>query len=427
MYTLEKLENNKYKAILKVSKEDWEKFVNQAYEETKHKFNVQGFRKGKVPRKVIEQNYGAGVFYDDALEIAFRLEYSAMLKQETQIVPITDPEISIGKFDEEGVEIIVELQNMPEVKLGQYKNLEVKKAKGEVTEEQINAELEQGRERLARFIVVDRESKMGDFVTIDFIGSVDGKEFDGGKAEDYRLELGSHSFIDTFEDQLVGLKAGAKQTVKVKFPEDYPAEELKGKDAEFECTMNKVEEKQLPELNDEFASNVSEFETLEDYKADIKKNMQASLENQLDRENENKLLEAVVKNAEFNVPEVMITNQLEMMLKDFESRIAYQGLTLDKYFELAGGSVEEFNKVNREKAEEIAKTRVVLGEIVTQEKLAPTQEEIDAKIQEISSKYNKSLEDYKKSMSERELFYFENDILMEKLIKFLKENNKLVD
>ncbi|MDD4815899.1 MAG: trigger factor [Clostridia bacterium] len=424
MYTLEKKEKDVFKILIKINNEEWNGYINQAYEETKAKFAVQGFRKGKAPRKVIEQNYGASIFFDDALEIAFAKEYENILEKEKQIKPVAQPELSIEKFDENGIEILVSVQSEPEVKLGEYKGLEIESAKGKVSKDKIDAEINQARERQARFVEVQTPAKMGDFVCIDFVGSIDGKEFDGGKAEDHRLELGSKSFVDTFEDQIVGMKIGESKTITVKFPDNYPPE-LKSKIADFAVTLKKVEEKQLPELNDEFASSVSEFETFDAYKKDIVKHLEESLQAQLERETENKIIEAVVKNATVEVPEIMIQKQTDAFLKDFEMRLSYQGMKLQDYYEYTKSTEEQFKKDKYEDAKITVKTRLVLEALIKQENLLAKPEEIDAKVQEIATKYKKSLEDYKKNISERELVYIENGILMEKLINFLKSNNQI--
>lgn len=426
MYTIEKGNNNLFNVIITVNKNEWESYIDKAYEKTKSKFNVSGFRKGKVPRKVIEQNYGTSVFYDDALDIAFSEQYEDFLAKETEIEPVSSPEIKLDKFDENGVVFNVKVQGMPEVNLGAYKGLKIEKAKGEVTEDKVEAEINQQREKIARFVEVQRKAQVGDFVIIDFIGSTDGVEFQGGKAENYRLELGSKNFIDNFEDQVVGMEVDETKTIKVKFPENYFSAELKGKDAEFKVTLKKVEEKQLPEINDEFASNVSEFETLADYKKDIKKHLEESLEVQLNRETDNKIIEAVVEKAEIQVPESMISMQVEDFIKDFEARLSYQGLSLQDYLNQTGLTLEKLKEEQKERATQTIKTRLVLEKIIKTENLQVKPAELDEKINEIASKCKKSPEDYKKSLSERELIYFENGILMDKLINFLRKENDLV-
>lgn len=426
MFTLEKGDNNKYKIVISADKKDWDEFVNQAYEENKNKFTVQGFRKGKAPRKVIEQNYGSTIFFDDALDKLFYQEYANILEQHKEIIPVDNPQISIDKFDDNGIVLLVEIQSVPEVVLGQYKGLEVEGAKGEVDNKQIEDEINQQRDKLARFVEVERPAKLGDFATIDFVGSVDGVKFDGGSAEDYRLELGSHSFINGFEEQIVGMNIGEKKIINVKFPDDYFSENLKGKPAEFEVILNKLEEKELPKLDDEFASNVSEFETLKDYREDIKKHLEESLKIKIKRENENKIIDLIVKNSNVEIPQCMIDNELDKFIKDFEMRLSYQGVKLDEYLTHVGMNLEQLKKDRTDMVKETIKTRLVLEKIIQVENLNISEEELNDKLTEIASKYKKSLEDYKKSLGERELIYFENGILMEKLTSFLTKENKII-
>ncbi len=426
MYTTEKLDNNKYQIKITISPEEWEKYVNQAYEENKGKFNVQGFRKGKAPRKVIEQNYGANVFFDDAIDIGFSKEYYDCLTKEKEIEPIDNPELKIEKFDESGLVILATVPVVPKVTLGQYKGLEIKKHEHTLDETKVDKELEQVRQRQARFVTVERPSQLGDIVTLDFSGSVDGKKFEGGTAEGHRLELGSHTFIDNFEDQLVGLNIGQRKDVVVTFPKNYGVAELNGKQATFDCLISKIEEKQLPQLNDEFASNVSDFETLEEYKQDIKKHLQESLDAHNKQENENNLIEAVVNNAQVDVPEVLVERQLDMFIRDFEMRLGYQGMKLDDYLAWSGTTIQDLKKERHDQAVQTVKTRLVLEELIKQEKLEVTDAEIDAKIADLATKYKKDVADYKKSLGEKQLLYFENEILMNKVIDFLMKNNKLV-
>lgn len=426
MYTIEKGNNNLFNVIITIEKNEWKDYVNKAYERSKFKFNLSGFRKGKAPRKVIEQSYGENIFFDDALDIAFGEQYENLLAKETQIEPVSAPEIKLDKFDENGVVFNVKIQGVPEIKLGVYKGLTIESAKGEVTEEKVLAEINQQREKIARFETVERNAKTGDFVTIDFVGSVNGVNFQGGQAENYRLELGSKSFIEGFEEQIAGMKIGETRTIKVTFPENYFSAELKGKDAEFKVTLKKVEEKHLPEINDELASNVSEFETLSDYKNDIRKHLEESLQVQLKRETENKIIDTIVAGMNIDVPEAMISLQIEDFLKDYETRLSYQGLTLQDYLNQRELTIEKLKEEQKESAIRAIKTRLVLEKIIKSENLQVKASELDKKICEIASKYKKSPEDYKKSLGERELIYFENGILMDKLINFLRKENNIV-
>lgn len=426
MYTSKKLDKNMYEITISVSKDEFEKYVEHSYEENKGKFNIEGFRKGKAPRAMIEKNYGLTVFYDDAIDHLFSHEYSDALAKETEIVPVANPEIRIDKFDDNGIVLVAKVQSVPDVKLGAYKGLEIKKATGEVKDEQIEKEINQARERQARYVEVEREARDGDYAVIDFTGFVDGKEFEGGKAENYRLKLGSHTFIEGFEDQVVGMKVNEEKDVKVTFPQEYFSEALKGKPAVFKVKLHKVEEKVLPDVDDEFASNVSEFETLADYKADIKKHLQENLDARLKREDENNIIEAVVKASEVEIPDVMVENQLDMFIQDFATRLSYQGFKLEDYLTQMNMSEKDLRDERREQAKETVKTRLVLEEIVKQEKLDVTDEELDKKLSEMADKYKKSLDEYKKSLGERNIAYFKNDILMNKLLKLLTESNKLI-
>lgn len=425
MYKIKKLENNKYQITISADKQTWEKYVDHAYEENKEKFNIEGFRKGKAPRAIIEKNYGASVFYDDALDHLFAHEYSEALASEKDIEPVSNPEIKIDKFDEDGIVLIAEVQSMPDVKLGAYKGLTIEKAKGEVSEKDVEKELEQARERQARYVEVDREAKEGDYVVIDFTGYTDNKAFDGGAAQDYRLKLGSHTFIEGFEDQLVGLKKDDKKDVKVTFPVDYFSDELKGKDAIFDVTVKKVEEKTLPPLDDEFASNISEFETLAEYKADIKKHLEENLQARLKREDENKIIETIVASSEVEIPDVLVERQLDSFIDDFSMRLSYQGFKLDDYLKQANISLEDLRNERREQAKEVVKTRLVLEAIVKQENLDVTDAELDEKLTETAQKYGKTLEEYKKNLGDRNIAYIQNDILMNKLITLLTNGNTL--
>ncbi len=426
MYTAKKLDRNVYEITISVSKDEFEKYVEHSYEENKGKFSIEGFRKGKAPRAIIEKNYGSTVFYDDAIDHLFSHEYTNALDNEKEIVPVAHPEIRIDKFDDDGIVLVATVQSIPDVKLGAYKGLEIKKATGEVTDEQVEKELNQARERQARYVEIEREAKDSDFVVIDFTGFVDGKEFEGGKAEDYRLKLGSHTFIEGFEDQVVGMKVGEERDVNVTFPEEYFSENLKGKKAVFKVKLNKVEEKVLPEVDDEFASNVSEFETLAEYKADIRKHLQENLDAKLKREDENSIIETIVKSSEIEIPEVMVENQLDAFIQDFGMRLSYQGYKLEDYLSQMKLTEKDLRDERREQATETVKTRLVLEEIVKQEKLDVTDAELDEKLKTTAEKYHKSLEEYKNNLGERNISYMKNDILMNKLLTLLTENNKLI-
>ncbi len=427
MYEIVKNEKNEVEVKITINKDEWNSYIEKAYQENKGKFNIQGFRKGSAPRKIIEKNYGESVFYDDALDLAFADEYGKFLSENTALDIIDQPSLQVDKFDETGLVLTAKAPLMPEVTLGEYKGLQIEKYTEELDEKKVEKELNQARERGARFVEAgeDAQAKLGDFVTIDFTGSVDGKEFDGGKAENYRLELGSHSFIDGFEDQIVGMKVGDERDINVTFPADYPAEELKGKPSVFKIVLHKIENKELPELNDEFASNVSEFETLEEYKADIRKHMQETINEHIKRENENRLINKVVENATVDIPNVLIERQLDMFIRDLEMRLSYQGMRIDDYCKYTNTTVETLRSSYRPQAEKAVKTRLVLEQLIKNENLLVTDEELDARLATDAEKYNKLLEDYKKSINDKNLAYIKNDMLMDKVILFLTKNNTL--
>ena len=425
-YKITKQEKNNYEVEITISAEAWENAVEQTYQAEKGRFAVQGFRKGKAPRKVIEKNYGDMVFFDGAFDRVFSEEYGKFLDENKEFEPIAQPDVKIDKFGKEGMVITATVAGAPEVKLGAYKGLTVKKEIVKTKAEEVEKELKMVAERSARFVdVSDDAAKMGDFATIDFVGMVNGEIFEGGSATNYRLELGSKSFIDTFEEQIVGMKVGDNKDINVTFPENYHADELKGKPAVFKVTLEKLERKELPEVNDEFASNVSEFETLDEYKKDIENRMNIKKEQEAERKLENDIIEKIVKASEVEVPEVLVERQLDMFIKDLETRLSYQGLKLDEYLGYLGTDVEKLRNERKEQAHETCKTRLVLEELIKVENLYVSDEELDAKLQEMADVYKKSLEDYKKTLDNHTLAYFENDILMKKLIDFLKSNNTI--
>ena len=425
-YNIRKKEKNVLEVEIKISQEKWEKSIQKSYEETKGRYAVQGFRKGKAPRKVIEKQYGEGVFFDYALEIAFSEEYNEFLDKNLDIEPIAQPNVKIEKFEKEGIVMVASVELMPEVKLGAYTGLSVEKSKERVKKAEVENELKKLAERQARFVETTEEAKLGDFATIDFVGSVDGKIFEGGSAQGYRLELGSHSFIDTFEDQIVSMKVGDEKDVNVTFPENYHEKSLAGKPAVFKVTVQKLERKELPEINDEFASNVSEFETLEDYKKDIQKRLGERLEKEKERKVENDLIEQVVKGSEVEIPETLIEKQLDIFMRDMEMRMSYQGLRLEDYLQYVGTTVEAMREERKEQAKETVKTRLVLEELIKKENMTVTEAELDKFLAETAEKYKKSVEDYKKSLDDRTIAYYQNDILMKKLLDFLKTNNNII-
>lgn len=419
------LDDKRIEVKLNVSKEEWDEALERAYENGKGKYAVQGFRKGHTPRKVIEKTYGDTVFYDDAIDDCFYRYYFEMLSKEKEIKPVSAPEVNISKIDENGLELVLKITPEPEVTLGDYKGLTVEKKEIKVTAAEVNHELEHIKESRVKFVPVEREIKNGDTATIDFVGMIDGKKFDGGSAEDFDLEIGSKSFIDNFEDQLVGLKKGDKKDVKVTFPANYHVEELKNKPAVFEVTVKDVKEKQYPELDDKFADEVSEFSTLKELKDDIKKKLLDRKTKQEQHDAESKLIDKICDNAKVEIPQVMIDNQVEDFIKEFERRLSYQGLNLDGYLNYTGTTLEDLRKSRVEDAKKTVKTRLVLTAIMDKENIDVTEQEIADKFNEGTKDKPKTIEEIQKTLGPDQYNYMANSLLLNKLMKFLKDNNTL--
>lgn len=425
-YKIRSKEKNSLEVEIVISEKKWEESLQKAYEETKNKYSVQGFRRGKAPRKVIEKQYGESVFFDYALEIAFADEYNEFLDKNLEIEPIAQPDVRIEKFEKSGIVLVASAPLMPEVELGSYTGLTVERGKEKVKKSDVEAELKAVAERQARFVESTKPAELGDFATIDFAGSVDGEIFEGGTAQGYRLELGSHSFIDNFEDQLVGTTVGEEKDVNVTFPENYHEKSLAGKKAVFKVVVQKIEKKEIPEITDEFAANVSEFENLEDYKKDIEKRLSQKLEQEKERKVENDLLEKIVEASKVEIPEILVERQLDIFIRDLETRLSFQGLKLEEYLDYVGTNVSDLRKERREQAEQTVKTRLVLEALVKKENMVVSEEELDSALKETAERYKKTVEEYKKSLDDRTIAYYQNDILMKKLLDFLKSNNNII-
>ena len=423
-YELAKKQKNIVELEVSLTNEEWKKEVDDAYNRTKDKYSVEGFRKGKVPRKVIENMYGPNVFFEDALTEAFGKAYDEVLAKEKDLEPIDAPSLSVKKLDDNGVVIAAQIPVMPELTLGKYTGLGISVAPKKVTDKDVNAELEHARVHHARLIEKDGAVEMGDIADINFEGFVDGVAFQGGKAENYELEIGSKQFIDTFEEQLVGAKAGETKDVLVKFPENYQAPELKGKDAKFVVTVNAVKRKELPELNDAFASDISEFETLADYKKHIKEHLEEHAAENAKIETENKIIDAIVKDSKVELPDSLVEHELDHVMQDMEYRLMYQGLKLEDYANYINKTVDEIRADRKKDAEKSLKIRLAMQQILKQEKIDVAKEEVDAKIKEMAKKANKTIKDYKENLTDERIAYIKNDILMDKLLSFLVEKNK---
>lgn len=423
-YTIEKLEKSRVKFTFDVDAETFGKAVVAAYNKTKHKYSVPGFRKGHVPMKVIEGMYGREVFFEDAMDIVIPEVYSEALDKEHDIEVVSQPELESFDFKEDGgVTFVLTTAVRPEVKLGKYKGLSLERKVEKVTAKQVDEEMENARDKQARIIDVDEAAKNGDIVNIDFVGSVDGVKFDGGSAQDYDLTLGSGSFIPGFEDQLVGARKGDKVDVKVTFPEDYHATELKGKEALFECTVNAVKRKELPALDDDFAKEISEFDTLAEYKEDVKNKLMKDAEMRADREYEDALVQAVVDGAEVEIPQAMIDQEAEDMAKEFEYRLSYQGIKLADYLGYINMTREQLLDEYKEQAAKSVKVRLVMEEIVKREEMKFEQDELDAKVAEMAERSGQDVETFKKGLGREHYDYLANQILSDKLMAMLREEN----
>lgn len=421
---LEKLEKNVATLEITVSAEKLEEGIAKAYIKNAKKFNIPGFRKGKAPRKLIEKYYGEGIFYEDAINEVCPEAYEEAIK-EHNLEPVDRPSIDILEIESgKGIVFKAEVTVKPEVELGQYKGIEVEKKEYNVTDEDVENELEILRNRNARIIdVTDRPVKRGDIVTIDFKGFIDDKEFEGGSAENYKLEIGSGRFIPGFEEQLIGATIGNEVNVDVTFPEDYRSEELAGKPALFKVTVKEIKEKELLPLDDEFAKDVSEFDTLEELKADIKRKKLEEAERMAKNEYENDLIKKVVQNAKVDIPEVMIDNQIESMIRDFDYQLRFQGLDLDSYMKYMNISYEEMKQSYKEAAEDRVKTQLVMEAITKAENIEVTDEELEAEVEKTAKQYNQDVEKFRKSLRERDIEYIREGLQLQKTIDFLVEHS----
>lgn len=416
---------NKVKLTIEVSAEDFAAALQQAYVKNKGKFAVQGFRKGKVPRPIIERNYGEGIFFEDAFEIVFPDSYTKAV-DETGILPVSRPDIDVEKISkEEGIVFTAEVFVKPEVKLGEYKGVEAVEVKAEVTDEQVDAELKRTAERNARWVDVDREAQSGDKVVIDYSGSVDGVKFDGGTAENQVLELGSNTFIPGFEEQVVGMKKEEERDITVTFPEEYRAEQLAGKEAVFHIVLHDVKQKELPELDDDFAQDVSEFDTMDEYRADVRAKLLAHAEEHAKEETENAVMAQVVKAAEVEIPEPMIENQIDHQLRQLEYSMMYQGIKLQDYLQMTGTKLEDIRAQYREPAENSVRTQLVVEAIMKAENIVATEEQVAEAIQKRAERAKKDVEEYSKTLSDDERAYIKDNLAYDNTVTFLVENAKL--
>ena len=422
---IEKTENaNELKLSFVVEAAKFDEAIKKVYEKSAKYFNIPGFRKGKAPMAIVEKHYGPEIFYEDAFNEVVPEIYEKEL-EENKIEAVSKPDIDIeqmGKGQDLKFSAVVQIK--PEVKLGKYKGIELKKVEYNVSDEDVEHELGHMAERNARIVTVeDRPVENKDITVIDFEGSVDGVKFEGGKAEGHELEIGSNTFIPGFEEQIIGMKIGEEKDIKVKFPDDYFSEDLKGKEAVFKVKLHEIKKKELPELNDDFAKDASEYETLAELKNSIKEKLETDNKARAKYETEEEAIKAVCKDAKVDIPSGMIETELDNMVKDIETRLSYQGMNMDSYLKMIGKTMEDFRKEGKEQAEEAVKTRLVLEQIVKTEEIKVDDKKIDEKIEEMAKIYGRDKEELKKN--EHFVEHVTLQLKQEAAIDLLVENAKI--
>lgn len=421
---IEKLEHNMAKLTIEVPYEEFDKAVDQAYKRNKNKINVPGFRKGKVPRQIVEKMYGKDVFFEDAANIIIPDAYSKAYDEcEEEIV--SSPKIDVVQMEADKPFIFTaEVALNPSVKLGEYKGIEIEKLDTEVTEEDIDEQIEQERNRQARIVTVEgRAIKEGDTAVIDFEGFIDGEAFEGGKGENYSLEIGSHSFIPGFEEQLIGKNAGEECDVEVTFPEDYHAENLAGKPAVFKCKIHEVKEKQLPELDEEFADDAG-FDSVEEYKEDVKKKLVEKREKESKEQKEDAVIDAIIEKAEMDIPEPMIETQQRQLIDEFAQQLSMQGLSLEQYFMFTGMTRDMMMEQTKPRAEKKIKARLVLEAVADAEKMEVSEEEYENELKDMAESYKMEIDKLKDILAEADEKMIKKDLRIKKAIDFVVANAK---
>lgn len=422
---VEDLGKNMVKLIVEVETETVGAAIKSAYNKQKNKISIPGFRKGKVPQAMIEKMYGPDVFYEDAVNIMLQTQYPAALEQ-SGVEVVSRPTVDVTQI-EKGKPFIftAEVAKRPEVTLGKYNGVTVTKIDTSVTDAEVDAEIEQQRNINARSVTItDRAIKEGDTAVIDYEGFVDGVAFEGGKGENHSLEIGSHTFIDTFEDQLVGKNTGDETEVHVTFPEQYQAAELAGKQAIFKVKINEIRAKELPELNDEFAQDVSEFDTLAEYREDTKKKLQERKENAAKGTKEDEAIQKIIDKSKMEIPEAMIDMQAENMIEEFAQRISSQGMSFEQYMQFSGMTIDKLKEQVRPEALQRIQSSLVLEQIAKEENLAASDEETDAEIEQMASMYGMKTEDLKNYMGDSERESIKRDIAVKKAVEFVMSNVK---
>ncbi len=423
-YTFEIGKKSTVKVTMKLTADEWKEAINVAYEKTKGKYSIPGFRKGKAPKKVLESAYGEGVFYEEAINYAFPKYYEEVLEKEPSIDAVSNPELDIKDISEKGITMIAVIPVKPEVTLGEYKGINFKKNVYNVEEAEINGELSRLQDRNSRMVdVTDRAVKDGDTVTIDYSGSVDGVKFEGGTAEKQNLVIGSKTFIPGFEEQVIGMNIGEERDINVKFPEEYHAENLKGKDAVFAIKLHEIKAKELPELTDEFIKDAVGAESLEAYKGEVKARLEKQNADRAERELEDEIVKKITASSEMELCDALVENQIDRMVQEMEYRMSYQGLKLEDYLKYTGQKIEDFRKGYEEQAIQMVKSQLVIEKIIEVEKIEATDEDVEKRIEEMAKAQNRPVPDVKDKMNSRQVDYIRNDIIIKKLFDTLKSIN----
>lgn len=425
---VENLEKNTAKLTIEVPAEKFEEAVQHSYNKNKGKFNIPGFRKGKAPFNMIKKMYGVGVFYEDAVDEVIDASYPDAAK-ESGLEIVSRPSISIEEIEEGKAFVYTAVVAVkPEVTLGEYKGVEVQKTKSEVTEEDIETEIKRAREKNSRLITVeDRGIEDGDQVTIDFDGSVDGKRFEGGKAEDYPLTIGSHTFIDNFEEQLIGKTTGEECEVNVTFPAEYHVEELKNKPAVFKVKVKEIQRKELPEANDDFASEVSDFDTMEEYKKDLTEKLQAEKIEAAKTADEDKVVAKVIENATMEIPDQMVEEQVNGMVNDYARRLESQGISFKQYVEITGMTAEKIGEQMKPQAIKRIQTRLVLEAVVKAENIQADDAAVEEQFDKMAEDFKMDKEQIKGMFGKEQMAQLKEDLAVQKAIDFLVAEAKFVD
>lgn len=426
-YTKAAGEKSTVKVVFNFTEEEWAAATQKAYVRTRGRYAVPGFRKGKAPRPVLENYYGKSLFFEDALNLLYGENYGVMLDNEkANFTAVGDPEVSVDEVSEKGVQFTCVIPVRPEVEIDAYTGLKIKKYEYNVTDEDLNKEIERFLKRGAKKAeVTDRPCKNGDIVNIDFSGSVDGVKFPGGTAEEYDLELGSNSFVPGFESQVVGMEIGGERDITVKFPEDYQADNLRGKEAVFAIKLNKIHENQLPELTDEYVKSHAGVDTVDAFREKTLDRLKKQAENRGRDETENSIIEEIKKHTKVEIPNAMIETEIDGMVNDFASRLRYQNIKLEEYIKYMGTTMEAFRAQYKEQAQSRVLAQLIISHILKKEKFTAEDSEIDAKLEEQAKSVEKTLAEYKKSVDPRQIEYIRNDIIITKLFDFLATNNEL--